>query len=58
MKQKEKQKDKKSYGKDLVARLLVPQETNSVVGGEFVTYAQFDQVADTIRHAHPLAPRG
>lgn len=33
-------KDKKSHGEELVARLLTPQEADSVAGGEFTTYAQ------------------
>ncbi|MCO5735456.1 MULTISPECIES: hypothetical protein [Stenotrophomonas maltophilia group] len=32
--------DKKSYGEDLVARLLTPLETDAVAGGGFETYAQ------------------
>jgi len=31
---------KKSQGEELVARLLTPQETDAVAGGEFQTYAQ------------------
>lgn len=32
--------DKKSQGEELVARLLTPQETDTVAGGGFETYAQ------------------
>jgi hypothetical protein len=56
-------KDKKSHGEELVARLLTPQEADSVAGGEFTTYAQsgggyckFDQKSGGYDQVCPTRP--